>query len=503
MKILTADEMRDVDRRTIELGIPGIVLMENAGHRVVELLECRYSPLASQRIVVFCGKGNNGGDGLVIARQLLTRFHPSRLDVVLAADPDEYQGGAAANYRMFLAVGGSVTHDIPVEARAATLVIDALLGTGIKGPPTGHYAELIHEINLGFPSASVVAVDIPSGLPYTPCVRARHTVTFVAPKIDQVMWPHYEACGELVVGGIGAPAHLLESAQLSLSEPRELAHLFRPRSRNSNKGMYGHVLTVAGGRGKTGAAAMAGLAALRSGAGLVTVASAESAIPEIASFSPELMTAPLEETENGAIASSAFSEIRKLSANKTVLAVGPGVGSYRLTVGLMRRLFTDIELPMVIDADGLNALAGTGFRGQGALRILTPHPGEMGRLCGIETSEVQKDRLGIARRFAAERRLMLVLKGDRTIVALPDGRAWINPTGNPALATGGTGDILTGMIAGLLAQFPEHPEHAVIAAVWLHGRSGELGAAELGEKAFLATDILRYLPEAMRECSKV
>jgi hydroxyethylthiazole kinase-like uncharacterized protein yjeF len=503
MRVLTAGEMREVDRRTIELGIPSIVLMENAGLRVVELLERRFAPLSQQRIVIFCGKGNNGGDGLVVARQLLTRFRPARLDVVLAANPNDLQGDAAANYRMFQVAGGSVVHDIPVEARAATLVIDALLGTGIKGPASGHYAELIHEINLGFPLAQTVAIDIPSGLPHSPNVRAHHTITFVAPKLDQVLWPQYESCGELTIGEIGAPEHLLEPIQLNLAEPRDFAGLFAPRTRNSNKGLYGHVLVVAGGRGKTGAAAMSGIAALRAGAGLVTVASAESAIQEIASYAPELMTAPLDETELGAIASNAFNEIRKLGEKKNVMAVGPGVGTYRLTVGLVRRLFAEMELPMVVDADGLNALAGSSFRADAELRVLTPHPGEMARLCGVETSEVQRDRLGIARRFAAERNVVVVLKGDRTITAFPGGRAWINPTGSPALATGGTGDILTGLIAGLLAQFPNCAEQAVVAAVWLHGRAGEIGAAELGEKAFMATDILRYLPEALRECSMI
>jgi hydroxyethylthiazole kinase-like uncharacterized protein yjeF len=494
MKVLTAAEMREVDRRTIELGIPGIVLMENAGHRVVELLERRFTPLSAQRVVIVCGKGNNGGDGFVVARQLFTRFHPARLDVILAANPDELRGDAAVNYRMFLATGGRVAHEIPPEARAATLVVDALLGTGIRGPAAGAYAQLIGEMNTGFPLASVVAVDIPSGLPHSPNVRAHHTVTFVAPKIDQVFWPQYESCGELVAGAIGAPAHLLDEVKLNLAEPCEFSGLFAPRTRNSNKGLYGHVLVVAGGRGKTGAAAMAGIAALR--------ASAESAIAEIASHAPELMTAPLDETEQGAIAAGAFTEIRKLAEKKTVLTLGPGMGTYRLTVGLIRRLFAEIELPMVVDADALNALAGSDFHG-GAPRVLTPHPGEMARLAGIDTAEVQRDRLGIARRFAAERNVTVVLKGDRTITAFPDGGASINPTGSPALATGGTGDILTGMISGLLAQFPDRPEQAVTAAVWLHGRAGEIGAEPLGEKAFLATDILRYLPEAMREAAEV
>ncbi len=503
MKILTVEQMREVDRRTIELGIPGVVLMENAGHRVVEVLERRYSPLSKQRIVIVCGKGNNGGDGLVVARQLLTRFHPARLDVVLAGSPDELQGDAALNYRMFQVAGGTVIHDIPPEARAATLVIDALLGTGIRGGAGGYYADLIHEMNLGFPLAKIVSVDIPSGLPHSPSVRAHQTVTFVAPKVDQVFWPQYEACGELIVAEIGAPRHLLDTADLNLAEARDFSELFAPRTKNSNKGLYGHVLVVAGGRGKTGAAAMSGAAALRAGAGLVTVASAESAIPEIAAYMPELMTAPLDETPAGAISSGAFNEIRKLAEKKSVIAVGPGVGTYRLTVGLVRRLFAEMELPVVVDADGLNALAGSNFRGDSALRVLTPHPGEMARLCGMTVPDVQNDRLNLARRFAQEHNVVVVLKGDRTITAFPGGHAWINPTGSPALATGGTGDILTGLISGMLAQFPDHQEQAIAAAVWLHGRAGEIGAAEMGEKTFVATDILRYLPEAMRECSNV
>lgn len=498
MKVLTADEMREVDRRTIEAGIPGIVLMENAGNRVVDLLVQRFSPLGHQRIVIYCGKGNNGGDGFVIARQLLTRFAPARLDVIVAADPDELQGDARTNYGMFRVAGGSVVRELPVEARAATIVIDALLGTGIKGPAAGSYAGLIEEVNTSFPYAKVVAVDIPSGLPHQPAVRADYTVTFVAPKVDQVLGPQYEYNGELTVGVIGAPGYLLDSTALNLTEPADIAGLFCPRVRSSNKGTYGHALIVAGARGKTGAAAMTGVAALRAGAGLVTVASAESAISTIASHAAELMTAPLDEIEDGAISSMAFNQVRRLAEGKTVAAVGTGMGTNRLTFSTVRRLFGELPISAVFDADGLNALAGTDFRGPGPLRVLTPHPGEMSRLGGLTTAEVQRDRLGLARRFAAERNVVVVLKGDRTITAFPDGRAWINPTGTPALATGGTGDVLTGLIAGLLAQFPDQAERAIVAAVWLHGKAGEAGAAELGEKSLMATDILRYLPEAMR-----
>ncbi len=255
MKVLTAAEMREVDRRTIELGTPGLILMENAGHRVVEFLERRFAPLDDQRIAIFCGKGNNGGDGFVVARQLLLRFRPKALHVLTAARPEELQGDAAANYRMFQMLGGSTVSEITPEMRAATLVIDALLGTGLKGPAAGAYQRLIREINAGFPLAKIVSVDIPSGMPSDSaeaegeCVRAHATVTFTAPKLAQVLWPNYERCGELVVAPIGSPASLMDGVALNLSAPSDFRRLFAPRVRNSNKGMFGHVLVVAGARG--------------------------------------------------------------------------------------------------------------------------------------------------------------------------------------------------------------------------------------------------------------
>ena len=498
MKLLTAAEMREVDRKTIEEGIPGLVLMENAGHRVVEFLERRYSPLSGQRIVVICGKGNNGGDGFVIARQLFTRFRPRSLHVVLAASARDLQGDAAANHRMWLFCGGSVQHEITPEMQNATLVIDALLGTGLSGPVTGSYAELIREMNEGFPLADVIAVDIPSGMPSDgrlegACVWAAATVTFTAPKVGQALAPNYERCGELVVGEIGSPRRLFERSPLNLTDKSELGELFAPRPRNSNKGMYGHVLVVAGGPGKTGAAAMTGISALRAGAGLVTVASDEAALPEISGHAPELMTAPARAAE----------DIFRLAREKNILAIGPGLGTAPETAVLVKGVFDRLSAPLVVDADGLNVLAGSPFRGSGPLRVLTPHPGEMSRLTGASTAEIQQNRLACARRFAADRQVCVVLKGDRTVVAFPDGRAWINPTGSPAMSTGGTGDILTGMIAGMMAQFQSDAERAILAAVWLHGRAGEIGAQNIGEKSLIATDLLRYLPEAMREVSNL
>jgi NAD(P)H-hydrate epimerase len=504
MKILTAAAMREVDRRTIEAGIPGIVLMENAGHRVVEFMAQRFAPLGEQRIVVLCGKGNNGGDGLVVARQLHTRFHPAALDVVLLAEPGELKGDAAANLAMLLAAGGRVEREIPPGARAATVLVDALLGTGVSGAAAGRMLQGIREINQGFPLALVVAVDLPSGMPSDSgepageFARADYTVTFTTPKVAHAMPPNCDHVGELMVGAIGSPPELYAGAWLALVEPAMFSELLAPRAKAGHKGTYGHVLVVAGSRGKTGAAAMAGLAALRAGAGLVTVASAESAIAEIASHTPELMTEPLPETESGSIALNA--DLEALAQGKSVIAMGPGLGRAPQIAAMVNALAESFAGPMVLDADALVAQSsGPSAR----MRILTPHPGEMARLTAKTTADVQADRIGAARTFATEHGVILVLKGQRTAIAFPDGRVWINPTGTPAMGKGGSGDILTGMIAGMVAQFPQRADQAVAAAVYLHGLAGQLGAQALGDKCLLATDLLQYLPDAMEACAQV
>ena len=504
MKVLSAAQMREVDRRTIELGIPGIVLMENAGHRVVEFLERRFAPLGSQRIVVLCGKGNNGGDGLAIARQLHARFRPLALDVVLLAAPEDLKGDAAANLRMLGAAGYPVLAAIPERARHATVVVDALLGTGIAGPASGRMLEGIRAINSAFPMAQVVAVDIPSGMAGDSAesigetARADATVTFTAPKPAQVLPPNCDRVGELVVGAIGSPEDLYQDAWLSLLEPAMFGAVVGPRPRSGHKGTFGHVLVVAGSRGKTGAAAMAGIAALRAGAGLVTVASAASAIPAIAAHAPELMTEPLAETHSGCILQA--TDLEAVAEGKTVIAIGPGLGRHRGTETLVTTAAEQFAQPMVLDADALGAqVCGA----PGRVRVLTPHPGEMARLTGLSVADIQKDRVAAARTLATARQVTVVLKGQRTVLAFADGRVWINPTGTPAMGKGGAGDILTGLIAGFLAQFPALPDEAVSAAVYLHGRAGELGARALGEKCLLATDLLRYLPQAMEECAGV
>jgi NAD(P)H-hydrate epimerase len=487
MKILTAGQMREADRRTTEAGIPGIVLMENAGCRVVEFLEKTFSPLERQRVVVVCGKGNNGGDGLVIARQLWTRFKPASLHILLAAAPEEFHGDAAANWTMVQALGIPTASSVEPDLRRATLVVDALLGTGLRGPAEGRALELIREMNSGFPLAAIVSVDVPSGLHAEgESVHAAYTVTLAAPKTELILPPTCDRAGAITVAPIGIPREFIEDESahwLNLVEPGMFARLFLPRGRGAHKGSFGHVVVIGGAQGKGGAAAMSGAAALRSGAGLVTVATDPRERATVTTLMPELMT----------------SDWADGVGERDVLALGPGLGRAAEAEALALDLFANASVPAVVDADALNALATTTLNASGQLRVLTPHPGEMSRLCGCDVAGVQNDRVGTARRFATGRACVVVLKGQRTVIALPDGRVYINPTGTPAMATAGSGDILTGLIAGLLAQFPRDAVDAVLAAVWLHGRAGELGVNELGEQSLTAMDLLKYLPAAMRE----
>ena len=490
MKVLTAAEMREVDRRTEELGIPGPILMENAGHRVVEYVSHRWPILSKHRIVVLCGKGNNGGDGFVIARQLFTRFRVGALFCV-ATHPND----PSAPMQMLRATGCPIYDSITQEMRSATIVIDALLGTGLQGPARDKSLEWIREINTGFSNARVVAVDVPSGMNSDGGVsdgetaRADVCITFTALKVCHAIGPNCDKTGDVVVSRIGSPDALMANVKLHLTEPRDFAPLLELRRRDANKGDYGHVLIVGGAPGKAGAAEMAGLAATRAGAGLTTIASsAESfAVPELMS---ELLP-------------RCWQELEPLTQRKRVLAIGPGLGTEDWAVSLVRAAVGSARQSMVIDADGLNALAGYDWSAEGRLRVLTPHPGEMSRLLERPIDRIQNERLGSAREYADKTGAVVVLKGYRTVIAFPDGNAWINPTGSPALAKGGTGDILTGLIAGMLAQFPEHSYAAILAGVYLHGLAGQRAARELTERCVLATDVLKYLPEALRECARV
>ena len=520
MKILTAAQMREVDRITIqELGVPGMLLMENAGIGVVRVLEERFRPLVRHRIAILCGKGNNGGDGFVVARHLWMRGLRPR--VALLADPDSIRGDARINYDILLKTGCQpcLVRDrnewlaLKADLRASTLLVDALLGTGLSGPVDGFLADVLSDLNTSFADIPLVAVDIPSGLPSDSgsplgeSLRANITVTFTAPKVSQIFPPNCDRVGELVVCPIGMPPEVYErraDLHLNLITPAQLAPFAYPRARAAHKGNFGHVLVVSGGRGKTGAAAMTGEAALKIGAGLVTVATAESALPVVAGFVPELMTEPLAETETGSISGRAldYGRFQQILEGKDVLAMGPGLSTHPDTLGFVRRVVRDFAIPAVLDADALNAFAGDRelLRDRRAPLVLTPHPGEMARLTGISTAEVQSNRVEVARRMATELGVFVVLKGFRTLVAAPEGQVYVNPTGNPGMASGGTGDVLTGFIAGLMAQYAHEPLAAVLcAAVYVHGLAGDLALPKTGEKALVATDLIRSLPQVWEE----
>ena len=511
MKIVTAAEMRAIDRATTErFGIPSIRLMENAGAAVADYVLTRHA--SAGRTVVFCGKGNNGGDGFVAARRLHEKG--KAVQVILLADPAELRGDAAVMFGKLPAAAITVHSSEELKSNrvrlslAADLYVDAILGTGFKPPVKGLYADAIAIMNAS--QSPVVAVDIPSGAdadamgPQTGMIaRADAVVTFTAPRPAHVF--SLLTDGSTYVAGIGSPEEaIVSSLQLNVITARDLAPVLGPRPVESNKGLYGRVLVIGGSVGKAGAAAMAGIAALRAGAGLSTVATVKSTLSTVAGFHPELMTEPLAETEAGTIAKKAAGRLDELARGKTVLAVGPGISRHAQTAELVRTLVEKCKAPLVVDADGLNAFEGRADELNGKHRslVITPHPGEMARLAGCTTAEVQKDRLGVARKFARAHEVTVVLKGHRTLVVRPDGEAWVNTTGNPGMSTGGTGDILTGMVAGMIAQHPEDVLLAVLAAVHLHGLAGDVARESMGERSLIATDLLRGLPEAIRRTQK-
>ncbi len=510
MKIVTAAEMREIDRLSSErYGVPSLTLMENAGTAVAEFVAEEYPQ--AKRIAVICGKGNNGGDGFVAARKL--REAGREVKVVLLASSAELRGDAATMFSRLpvKAVEIKTPADLQNAQQEfeADLLVDAILGTGFRPPVSGLYADAIALMNTN--SAPVVAVDIPSGADADSkeqsglVARAHAIVTFTAPRPAHVFGQL--TSGPTIIAPIGSPNEaIVSSRQLNLIAAADISSLLAPRPRDSNKGMYGHVLVLGGSSGKSGAAAMAGMSVLRSGAGLATVATAKSVLPTVASFHPELMTEALAETETGSIALEAFTsgKLDELADKKTVLAIGPGISRHLQTSELVRKAVAKYKTSIVLDADGLNAFEGRSaeLNGKGRTIVITPHPGEMARLAGCSTADVQKDRLNIARNFAREHDLIVVLKGDRTLIAEPGDEVWVNTTGNPGMATGGTGDILTGMVAGFLAQNPSRPLQAVITAVHLHGLAGDVACESMGEQSLIATDLLIGLPEAIRRTQR-
>jgi hydroxyethylthiazole kinase-like uncharacterized protein yjeF len=508
MKILTAAEMRAVDRVTTErYGVPSIDLMREAGVAVARFVLREYP--GQRRIVVLCGKGNNGGDGFVAATALARAGCEVR--VLLLGDPAELAGDAktameaAADSRVqILSIGDAAALGKPDAQQVldwADLLMDAVVGTGFKPPLRGVAAALRDRVNAM--QAPVVAVDLPSGwdadareFAVEGAFRASAVVTFTAPKLAHVSGNLTgNATGPIVIAPIGSPEEAIasETGLTWAGASKTLAE--KPRMADSNKGMYGHVLVVAGGRGKSGAPAMASLAALRAGAGLVTAAVPESILPSVAAMTPELMTLPLKEGPHGEAAAANLEPeaLKKLTERVTVIAMGPGMGTEPevFVLGLIEKT----RVPLVIDADALNILAKHPDKidGRGRTVVLTPHPGEMARLAGITTKEVQARREPLAREFAARHGVTLVLKGWRTLIAHPDGRIAVNTTGNPGMAKGGSGDILTGIVAAMLAQYPERPAEAVEAAVYLHGLAADFAVREQDEHTLLATDTVGHL----------
>jgi hydroxyethylthiazole kinase-like uncharacterized protein yjeF len=519
MNILTAEEMNAADRRSVEAGVSLETLMEGAGEGVARFCLRRYA--AALRVVVLCGRGNNGGDGFVAARILAKAG--LLVQVVLLGRTDEVKGEAGAALGRLRSAASTVTVDEVVDEsglqacasvlEGAELLIDALVGTGFKPPLRGLVVSLRDMVErLETP---VVAADLPSGWDANSmkqsaadAFRADAVVTFTAPKMAHV-FGHLtrnertgSTFGPVVVAAIGSP----ESAVVSDGKLRwsGVSKVLAEKARdvNSNKGKFGHVLVVGGSYGKAGAPAMASLACLRSGAGLVTAAVPKSILDSVAQITPELMMVPLAEGSKGAVSFKSLdgAKLDALVKKITVVAVGPGLSTDGDAPAFARQVVEKTVVPVVIDADALNAFAGQArlLNGRGRVMVLTPHPGEMARLTGLTVKEVEADRVRLARRFATEHKVTLVLKGWRTLVAHPDGSIAVNTSGNPAMAKGGSGDILTGIVAAMLAQFPDDVARAVEAAVYLHGLAGDFAAKAMDEHTVLATDTVTHLSDAFR-----
>jgi NAD(P)H-hydrate epimerase len=512
LKIVTAREMQELDRRaSAEYGIPSLLLMENAGAETVREMAAFFPRLPQSRVVILCGRGNNGGDGFVVARHLLNRGVEVR--TFLLARRDDIKGDARINLEILEKMGatpkeitdGGGIQAMAEAAAAADIVVDALLGTGTQGPARGLFADAIEVVNReGHP---VVAVDLPSGLiadecdPPGPVLHATLTVTFALPKRCLYLYPAAGYAGTVRVVHIGIPSFLCRDPKipLGLLEVADIAHAFPRRDPAAHKGTFGHVLVIAGSVGKTGAAALAAAAAQRVGAGLVTLAIPQSLNDIMEVKLTEVMTAPVAETEARTIAHEALPGLLALVEGKSAVAIGPGLSINPSTQRLVRELLPLLKVPVVLDADGLNALAGEGetLRAMGAPVILTPHPGELSRLLGIPRDEVLRRRIPLTQEIAGRFKVTLMLKMARTIIAFPTGDAVVVPTGNPGMASGGTGDVLTGILAGLLGQGVA-PDLSAQAGAFLHGLAGDLAAERLGQEAMLAGDLLEELPAAIR-----
>lgn len=511
MKIVTASQMQELDRRTIhEAGVPGKVLMERAGSGVVAALEHTFGSPHGKTMTIFCGKGNNGGDGFVIAR--LLRRKQCKVHVCLLANHRDLKGDAKTMYQRFAKLtGASKVLANPSEdkmhqlIKKSDLLVDALLGTGISSPVRDQYQTAIEAMNAsGLPT---IAVDIPSGINTDTgaimgiAVQARLTATFGPSKLGLYLGPAIDHVGEIHYVDIGIPCDYIDNLNVSveLMTQSSIKDLFPERKPSSHKGTFGHAGIIAGSPGKTGAASLAAQAALRVGTGLVTVAIPESANVSLEAKTLEVMTIPMPETHEHTFSLASLPLLKEFTQTRDAIGVGPGLTTQKETVQLIHSLLSGIDRPCVIDADALNALTDHTalLRTCRSTPILTPHPGEMARLMGnMSAQDINADRLAIAKDFAQAYSCILVLKGARTIVAGPDGQTAICPTGNPGMATAGMGDVLTGMIAGLLAQ-GLIPWDAARIGVFLHGLAGDLAAQTFGQAGLIARDLLNCIPQAI------
>lgn len=511
-KIITGTQMQELDRRTIEdARIPARVLMERAGSGLVACLEQAFGSVQGKRVSILCGRGNNGGDGFVAARLLHRRR--AQVQVLTMSPVSELSRDAAVMYRQFVRTGGkSAVRMYPSKNQAhallreSDLIIDALLGTGLSNDVAGRYADAIDSINAA--GCPVVSADLPSGLHADTgailgrAVRASLTVTFGLPKLGLYQHHGIDLAGLVDLVDIGIPPAYVEAvtSQTTLMTQASVRAVLPARRRASHKGTFGHAGIIAGSVGKTGAAAMAAKAALRIGTGLVTVAVPAGVNDVLESKLLEAMTIPMPDTKARTLSRSALDPLKAFIAARTAVAIGPGLSTHPETVELVQALMKNLDRPAVLDADALNALAGRAsiLAACKTPPILTPHPGEMARLETTATPQsINVDRIGTAIRFARERGTFVVLKGARTVVARPDGAAAVCPTGNPGMATAGTGDVLTGMIVGLLAQGLA-PWDAACAGTYLHGCAGDLAAADKGQAGLIAGDVMEQIPYALK-----
>ncbi|MBW1678744.1 MAG: NAD(P)H-hydrate dehydratase [Deltaproteobacteria bacterium] len=512
MKVATAIQMQNLDRRAInDFGIPGIVLMENAGQGTVRAIYQYFPEVVSKKVIIFTGRGNNGGDGFVIGRHLINRG--VEVVIFLLTEKGRVTGDAQINMELYQKL--KPIHELhhpedliqfKDEIGQGSLIIDAILGTGLKSEVTGFYREVINYINsLSIP---VVAVDIPSGIDASTgrvlgvAIHAKLTVTFGLPKLGLVIHPGLDLVGSMEVVDISIPDYLVreENIQVELLESSDIIQLLKHRLANTHKGHYGHLLIVAGSAGKTGAAAMTSEAALRIGAGLITLGIPSSLNPIMENKLTEVMTEPLPETSSQTLSIKSWGKVKELMEGKKAIAVGPGISTHPETIEVVSHIVRNSSVPLIIDADGINALSEK----QDLLKeatsplVLTPHIGEMARLLQSSVQRIQEDRVGVAKKFAQENGVCLVLKGARTIIAEPQGSVYINPTGNPGLASGGTGDVLTGMIAGLVAQGYSVSEASRL-GVYLHGYIADSLTRKIAEMGMTATDLLAKIPLTLKE----